>query len=133
MHYAVAWIATAVAFAVLDAIWLSNAAPKIYRPLIGDMLMDGMRLGPAIAFYLIYVSGLTFFAVSPALEKNSLLSAVLVGAAFGFVAYATYDLTNHATLKVWDIRMTLIDMAWGTIASALAAGAGFWAAQRFSG
>lgn len=133
MHYAVAWIATAVAFAVLDAIWLSNAAPKIYRPLIGEMLMDGMRLGPAIAFYLIYVSGLTFFAVSPALEKNSLLSAVLVGAAFGFVAYATYDLTNHATLRVWDIRMTVIDMAWGTIASALAAGAGFWVAQRFSG
>ncbi len=133
MQYAIAWIATAVAFAVLDAIWLSNAAPKIYRPLIGEMLMDGMRLAPAIAFYLIYVSGLTYFAVSPALEKNSLLTALLTGAAFGFVAYATYDLTNHATLRVWDVRMTLIDMAWGTVASALAAGAGFWAAQRFNG
>jgi len=131
MTYAVAWFAAAIAFAVLDAIWLSNAAPKIYRPLIGEVLADKLRLGPAIPFYLIYVSGLTFFAVAPGIERNSLTWAVLCGAAFGFVAYATYDLTNHATLRVWDWRMTVIDMAWGTIASAAAAGAGYLAAQRF--
>lgn len=131
MQYVVAWIAVAVAFAVLDAIWLSNAAPKIYRPLIGEMLADKLRIGPAIPFYLIYVSGLTFFAVAPAMDRASLTWAVLAGAAFGFVAYATYDLTNHATLRVWDWRMTVIDMAWGTVASAAAAGAGYLAAQRF--
>ncbi len=132
MQIAIAWIATAVAFAVLDAIWLSNAAPKIYRPLIGEMLMDGMRLGPAIAFYLIYVSGIVFFAVMPSLERASLTWALLAGAAFGFVAYATYDLTNHATLRVWDLRMTLIDMAWGTVATAAASAAGYLVAQRFA-
>jgi len=132
MSYAIAWIGAAVAFAALDAVWLSNAAPKIYRPLIGDMLMDGMRWGPAIAFYLLYVSGLVFFAVAPAIERGSLIWAIACGAALGLVAYGTYDLTNHATLKVWDIRMTLIDMAWGAFASAMAAGAGYWAAQRFA-
>lgn len=131
MQIAIAWVATAVAFAVLDAIWLSNAAPKIYRPLVGEMLMDGMRLGPAIAFYLIYVSGIVFFAVMPSLERTSLTWALLAGAAFGFVAYATYDLTNHATLRVWDLRMTIIDMAWGTIATAAASAAGYLVAQRF--
>ncbi|MBC7768454.1 MAG: DUF2177 family protein [Phycisphaerales bacterium] len=131
MTYAIAWIATAIAFAALDAVWLSQAAPKIYRPLIGEMLADNMRIAPAIAFYLIYVTGIVFFAVAPALERGSLIWALLCGAALGFVAYATYDLSNHATLKVWDVRMTLIDMAWGTFASAVAAGAGFLAAQRF--
>lgn len=131
MQYGLAWITAAIAFAVLDAIWLSNAAPKIYRPLIGEVLADNMRLAPAVAFYLIYVSGIVFFAVVPALERTSLMWAILAGAAFGFVAYATYDLTNHATLKVWDLRMTLIDMAWGTIATSAAAGASYWVAQRF--
>lgn len=130
MNFAIAWIATAVVFGVLDFLWLSSAAPKIYRPLIGEMLADTARLGPAVAFYLIYVTGLVFFVVAPALERGTLMSAVLTGAALGFLAYATYDLTNHATLRVWDIRMTLIDMAWGTIASAIACGAAFWITQR---
>jgi len=132
MTYAVAWIATAIVFAIVDAIWLSQAAPRIYRPMIGEMLSDNMRVAPAIAFYLIYVTGLVFFAVAPALERSSLMWALLCGAAFGFVAYATYDLTNQATLKVWDTRMTILDMSWGTFASALASGAGFLAAQRLA-
>ncbi len=131
MTYAIAWITAALAFGVLDALWLSQAAPRLYRPLIGEILLDGVRVWPALAFYLIYVSGLVFFAVAPALEKQSLTQAVFAGAALGFVAYATYDLSNHATLKVWDVRMTLIDMAWGTFASAAAAGAAYLAASRF--
>jgi len=133
MTYAIAWIAAAIAFGLLDAIWLSQAAPRLYRPLIGELLLDGVRVWPALAFYLIYVSGLVFFAVAPALERQSLAHAALAGAALGFVAYATYDLSNHATLKVWHVRITLIDMAWGTFASALAAGAAYAATQRFSG
>ncbi|MEZ6022459.1 MAG: DUF2177 family protein [Hyphomonadaceae bacterium] len=99
--------------------------------MIGEILSDRVAWTPAIAFHLIYVSGILFLAVMPALEKESLIRALIGGAALGFVAYATYDLSNQATLKVWDGRMTLLDMAWGTFATTLAAGAGFWAARQF--
>jgi len=128
-----AWIFTALAFGALDAIWLTQFGPRLYRPLIGDILRSDVNWPAAIAFYLIYVSGIVFFAVLPALETQSFTTALLNGAVFGFVAYATYDLTNHATMKVWDIRVTVIDMAWGTSATALAGGAGFWLTQGLSG
>jgi len=130
MTAAIAWIAAAVAFGVLDALWLSQIGPKLYRPLIGAVLRPDLNWAAAIAFYVIYVSGIVYFAVLPALEKQSLAAALLNGAILGFVAYATYDLTNHATLRIWDIRVTLVDMAWGAFATALAAGAAYWATQR---
>lgn len=133
MSIAIAWITTAVAFGILDAIWLSQIGPKLYRPLIGELLAPAVNWPAAIAFYLIYVSGIVYFAVAPALDKQSLVTALINGAVFGFVAYATYDLTNHATMRVWDIRVTLYDMAWGTVASALAAGAAYGITQRVSG
>ncbi|MBL8531319.1 MAG: DUF2177 family protein, partial [Hyphomonadaceae bacterium] len=121
-----------VAFAIADAIWLTQVAQRVYRPLIGEILRPDVGWPAAIAFYLIYISGIVFFAVAPALEKQSLSSAALNGALFGFVAYATYDLTNQATLRLWDWRVTALDMAWGAFATALAAAAAFWAVQRFS-
>lgn len=130
MQWVIAWGIVALVFAIADAIWLSQAAPRFYRPLIGDILRDTPSLAPAIAFYLIYVSGLVFFAVAPALEKQSLGYAALAGAALGFVAYATYDLSNQATLRVWDVRVTLIDIAWGTFASGLSASIAYWAASK---
>jgi uncharacterized membrane protein len=133
MSYVIDWISTGVAFAIADAIWLSQAAPRLYRPMIGEILRPDVSWPAAIAFYLIYVSGIVYFAVSPALEKQSLSAALINGAVLGLVAYATYDLTNQATLKIWDTRLTLIDMSWGTFATALAAGAGYWLTQRFSG
>ena len=133
MSYVIAWISTGVAFAIADAIWLSQAAPRLYRPMIGEILRPDVSWPAAIAFYLIYVSGIVYFAVSPALEKQSLSAALINGAVLGLVAYATYDLTNQATLKIWDTRLTLIDMSWGAFATALAAGAGYWLTQRFSG
>jgi len=132
MTLAIAWIATAVVFGVLDALWLSQMGPRLYRPALGAIMHEGVRIAPAAAFYVIYVTGLVALAVAPALEKQSLTSAVVTGALVGLVAYATYNLTNHATLRVWDIRVTLTDMAWGTFASALTAGAAYWIAQRFS-
>lgn len=132
MSLVIAWIAAGVAFAIADAVWLSQVGPRLYRPLIGEVLHDGVRIGPAAAFYLIYVTGIVGLAVAPALEKQSLSHAVLAGAALGFVAYATYDLTNQATLRVWDWRVTLADMAWGTFASGLTAGVSYWVAQRFA-
>lgn len=123
---AIAWLATGIAFAIADAIWLSQMGPRLYRPMIGEMLADKPNVPAMVAFYLIYVSGIVYFAVSPALREGELIRAVISGAALGFVAYATYDLSNQATLKVWDTRLTLIDLAWGTFATALAAGAGYW-------
>lgn len=132
MNIAIAWVATAVVFGIADAIFLSQVAQRVYRPLIGEILRPDVGIAAA-AFYLIYVSGLVFFAVSPALEKQSLMTAIVSGAALGFVAYATYDLTNQATMRVWDVRVTLIDMAWGAFASALAAGAAYFITTRLTG
>jgi len=132
MTYIIALLATGVAFGIADALWLSNAVPRIYRPMIGELLSDKLNVGAAIAFYVIYICGIVFFAVRPALDEGSLMKAALYGAALGFVAYATYDLTNQATLRTWDVRLTLIDMAWGTFATGLAAAIGYAVAARFA-
>lgn len=133
MQIAIAWIATALVFAIADAIFLSQVAQRVYRPLIGEILRPDVGIAAAAAFYVIYVSGLVFFAVAPALEKQSLMTAIVSGAALGFVAYATYDLTNQATLRAWDMRVTLIDIVWGAFVSALAAGAAYFITQRLVG
>ena len=121
---AIAYVATLVAFLAVDSIWLTHMGEILYRPVMGDMLLDGFRAAPALAFYLIYIGGLVRFAVLPAIAARSLPSAPLDGAMFGFVAYATYDLTNQATLKNWSTLLTLADLGWGAFLSALAAGVG---------
>lgn len=123
---AIAWLATGLVFAIADAIWLSQMGPRLYRPMIGELLANKPNVAAMIAFYVIYISGIVYFAVSPALREGDLMRAVIGGAALGLVAYATYDLTNQATLKTWDTRLTLIDLAWGTFATGLAGGAGYW-------
>ncbi len=115
--------ATLAAFLVLDAIWLSRMADTLYRPTMGDMLLEGFRSAPALLFYGIYVVGLVHFGVKPGLDGGAM--ATLANAAlFGFVAYATYDLTNQATLKNWSTILTLADLAWGTFVSAASASVG---------
>ena len=84
----------------------------------------------AIAFYLIYVAGIVALAIVPALRESSGMRAVAMGATLGFVAYATYDLTNQATLRVWPLHLTLIDLAWGTLLTAAASWGGYWLASR---
>ena len=111
-------------FAALDAIWLTLSNARIYRPALGSIMIDGLRWAPAVAFYIIYLAGLTLFASAPALRSGTWITATWMGAAFGFVAYATYDLTNQATLIVWPARITFIDLAWGSFVSA--SGAGSW-------
>ncbi|UVC09252.1 DUF2177 family protein [Rhizobium sp. TH2] len=128
----VAYVATLVVFVAIDFIWLSSMANVLYKPTMGDMLAPDFRLAPAVLFYLIYVAGLTFFAVRPSLQSLDLLIALFYGAAFGFVAYATYDLTNQATLKNWSTTLTIADLAWGSFLSAIAAAAGSWTTQRFT-
>ncbi len=113
----------------MDAVWLSLANARLYRPILAPVLADGFRLGPAIAFYLVYLVGVLVFAVRPAMIDGRWATASLMGALFGFFAYATYDLTNQATLAVWSVRITLIDMTWGTVLTAAAATAGFLASN----
>ena len=128
----VAYLAAALAMLGLDAIWLGTMASRLYRPLLGDIMLDGFRPAPALAFYLLYVLGVVIFAVQPAFATGRWTTALAYGAMFGFFAYATYDLTNHATLKAWSPTLTIVDMAWGTALSALAATAGFLAAARLT-
>jgi len=128
---AIAYLAAGVAFLIIDAIWLTIMADSLYRPLLGDRLAQQYHLVPAVIFYLIYVGGIVFFAVMPALAGGGLARALLNGGALGLVAYATYDLTNHATLRDWPLAVTLADIPWGMFVTAVGASAGFLAASRF--
>ena len=119
----VAYAVAALVMAGLDFIWLSLTVDPLYHRALGAVLAEKPYMPAAVAFYLIYVLGIVFFAVWPALENGDWRTAVMRGAVFGFLAYATYDLTNVATLKVWSLKVSLIDMAWGTFLTATAAGA----------
>lgn len=131
--YLIAYGATALAFLAIDAVWLSNMANVIYRPIMGDMMLSGFRLAPAIVFYVIFVFGLVFFAVRPGLIAGNASVTLVNGALLGFIAYATYDLTNQATLKNWSWALTIADMIWGTVLSAASAYIGYWVTSRISG
>lgn len=131
--YLTAYFATGLAFLAIDSVWLTVMANRLYRPLLGPLLADGFVLTPAILFYLIFIGGLVFFAVRPGLAAGAWQTAALHGALFGFCAYATYDLTNHATIKGWPLTITVADLIWGTALSAAAATVGFAAARRFAG
>lgn len=127
--YVLVYVCILVVFIVLDAIWLSKAGQALYRPVLGDILADKVRVAPAVAFYLIYPLGVEIFAVLPALRANSLQHAAIHGALFGLFAYATYDLTNHATLRNWATEITLIDLAWGTFLTGVSAALAFLASR----
>lgn len=126
-----ALIATFAVMAVLDGIWLTLVARDFYRSNIGHLLGETTNWPPAIAFYLIYTVGAWFFATQAGVDDGSAVTAALRGAAFGFVAYATYDLTNHATLRGWPSLVTVVDMAWGTILTATVAGLAAWITLTF--
>ena len=135
IKYIAAYLSAGVAMAAIDAVWLTTMADRLYRPVIGSIMAAKPDMTAAVAFYLIYLAGVVFFAISPALKEASVMRALINGAALGFVAYATYDLTNQATLSVWSTRLTLIDLAWGTALTASISVIGYlgarWADVRF--
>ena len=110
---------------VLDWIWLGTVAKTFYRTQIGKLLLDKPNMTAAVLFYLIYVVGVVTFVISPALEKGSLSYALTRGALFGFVAYATYDLTNLATMKGFTTKVVVVDLAWGSLLTATVASVTF--------
>lgn len=129
MSLVIAYIASALAFAVLDFLWLSATVEKLYRAALGDMLAAKVNAPAAIAFYLLYIVGLTLLVTAPALKAESWTRAAWTGALLGLVAYGTYDLTNQATLRTWSLKLTLVDMAWGAFATMIAALAGYAAVR----
>lgn len=132
MTAVIAYIATFVVFVVVDIVWLGYIAFGYYRSQIGHLLAPEFNMPAAYAFYLIYVLGIVIFAVMPAVSAGSIVKALVTGLMFGFFCYATYDLTNLATLKGWSLPLSLIDMAWGSFVTGIAAAAGAAVALRFS-
>jgi len=133
MTYVVGYVATLMTFVIADMVWLGIMVSRIYHPALGDILSPSVNLPPALVFYLIYPVGLMIFAVLPGLRSGSLAMAATYGALFGFFTYATYDLSNYATLRNWTAQVTVIDIAWGTLLGTMAALVGAYAASRVSG
>jgi uncharacterized membrane protein len=111
-------IALPVFFAI-DMVWLGLVAKNFYKNQIGFLMKPDINWAAAILFYLLFIVGLVIFVIAPAVEKGSWVQALLFGALFGLITYATYDLTNLATVKGWPIFVTFVDLAWGTTLGAL--------------
>jgi uncharacterized membrane protein len=117
-------------FLLLDAAWLGLVAPRFYQSQIGYLLRDTPNWYAAGVFYLVYISGLTIFVVTPAIRGQSLWWGVAKGAWFGVVTYATYDLTNLATIRDWPLLVTLVDLAWGATLCAATTFVSAWIGRR---
>ena len=131
--FIIRFIVAGAFFAIIDGIWLSFVANKFYRSQIGSLLLDKPNLPAAIAFYVVFLVGLVVFVINPAMQSNDWRVALGLGALFGFVTYATYDLTNLATLKGYPLTLTIVDLAWGTVLTASVSVAAFFVLQRISG
>jgi uncharacterized membrane protein len=122
MAYLIAYLLALVIFTAVDIAWLSTVGAEMFRRALGDMLLPSFRIGPAVFFYLLYPIGLMIFAIQPGLKTESAVTAATYGALLGLFAYATYELTNYATLRNWTFQLFAVDTLWGTFASGLAAG-----------
>ena len=130
-QYVYIYLASVPVFFAIDMAWLGFVANGFYQQQIGHLLSATVNWPVAIAFYLLFLIGLLIFVIAPAVEAKSLLQAVIFGALFGFFTYATYDLTNWATLRDWPMLVSLVDMAWGTFLSAAVASVTYWIAVTF--
>ncbi len=121
----IGYLLTAVVFFALDMFWLGFLAKGFYQKHLGNFLSSEVNWKAAIIFYLLFIVGIFIFAILPAIERNSILRAVVLGGLFGFFTYATYDLTNLATLRDWPLRVVFVDIAWGVVLTSLVSTAGF--------
>jgi len=129
LRYVVAWLGAGLLLAGMDAVWLTTTNATLYRPVLGSILIPGVRPVAAVLFYLLYLVGVVIFAVAPGIRSGRWRDATIMGALFGFFAYATYDLTNQATLIVWATKITVLDLCWGTFLTASGATAGYFASK----
>lgn len=128
----IAYLAAALAMAALDLPWIGLFMRGQFESSIADLLAPRTNVPAAVLFYLVYVGGIVFFATLPALKGGGWQAALGLGAALGLVCYATYDLTNLATLKGWPVHIAAFDIAWGVALTAFAAVAGYFAASRIA-
>jgi uncharacterized membrane protein len=129
IKYVAAYLGAGLTFAAIDFVWLTTMTNRLYKPVIGPIMADKPDMKAAVAFYLISIAGTVFLAIAPALKEGNWTRAAINGAVLGFVAYATYDLTNQATLAVWQTRLTVIDLIWGTTLTMVSATGGYFAAR----
>lgn len=121
--------ATFLVFIAIDFLWLGVIARSFYQNQLGSMLRPDIEWVSAVLFYVLYSVAIVFFAVNPSMNQSSLIKPLLIGAFFGIVAYATYDLTNFATLKDWPLAVVLADIAWGAVLTGLVAMISYWMAK----
>jgi uncharacterized membrane protein len=119
------YLLTFIVFLAIDMAWLGFIAKNLYQKYLGSFLTATVNWTAAFVFYIIYVIGISVFAIYPAVNKESVIHAIVMGALFGFFTYATYDLTNLATLKSWPLPIVFIDIAWGSLLSAIVSYSGF--------
>jgi uncharacterized membrane protein len=117
-------------FFIIDMVWLVLVAKKFYQEQIGFLMKPDINWLAAIIFYLLFITGLVIFVISPAFEKHSWVHALIFGALFGLITYATYDLTNLATLKDWPLLVTVVDLIWGTVLAASISGVTYFIASK---
>jgi uncharacterized membrane protein len=129
MKYFLLYILTFLVFLAIDAVWLLVISKNLYSKEIGHLMAEKALLLPALIFYLLFVVGVLIFAVIPGYQAQSLSKTLMLGALFGLMTYATYDLTNLATLKDWPLKVTIIDIIWGTSLSTVTGLAGYYIAQ----
>ncbi|MGX7418340.1 DUF2177 family protein [Carnobacterium gallinarum] len=120
-YYSKLFITTGILFLLIDLVWLLVISKQIYQNYLGDLL-GTVKIVPAAIFYLIYIVGIVFFVIHPALDKGSLAYGIFAGGLLGLLCYSTYDLTNLATLKGWPVFVTVIDLIWGTFITATTSG-----------
>ena len=125
------YLITVVVIFLVDILWLGFISKNLYKKYLGDLMAPNVNWTAAIVFYLLFIAGLVFFVINPAIEKESLRYALLVGGFFGLITYSTYDLTNLSTLKDWPINITIIDIIWGPILNSATAAITFLVANRF--
>jgi uncharacterized membrane protein len=128
-YYLKLYSATLVAFFAIDMVWLGLVARTVYRKYLGFLMAPNPNWLAAIIFYLLFIVGLLVFVVVPGLADNSLKTTLLRAALFGLITYATYDLTNLATVKDWPLTITIVDLIWGTALSVMVSYISFMAGK----
>ena len=132
LFYLKVYALTVPVFFLIDMLWLGVVAKNFYQKHLEYILSPTVNWPAAIVFYLIYIMGILIFAVFPGLEKDSLTKTLILGALFGFFTYATYDLTNLATIKSWPLKVVIVDIIWGIILCSLVALSSFYIAKWLS-
>ncbi|MEI6890393.1 MAG: DUF2177 family protein [Bacteroidota bacterium] len=128
-HYLKLYFATLAVFFAVDMVWLVLIARSFYKKHLGYIMSPTINWIPAIIFYILFVVGLLVFVVIPGVKENSLQSTFLRAVLFGLITYATYDLTNLATINQWPLAVTLVDLVWGMVLSSIVSVAGFYLAK----